>query len=120
MARILIVEDEYLIAAAAEAALDAAGHRAVVASDGRAALEWLRDNLPDLIVTDYMMPRMDGGKLVAAVRADPRLAHVPIVMVTATPPETIRSKGLDIQMLLSKPVMEAALLRAVETLVGPR
>ena len=118
MASILIVEDEFLIAAAEEAALEAVGHDVTVAVDGRAALAWLQEHTPDLIVTDYMMPRMDGGKLVAAVRADPRLAPIPIIMVTATPRETIGSKGIDVQLLLPKPVMEAALLNAVSRLLA--
>ena len=116
-ASILIVEDEYLIAAAAEAALEAAGYRVAVAGNGRDALDWLADQVPDAIVTDYMMPRLDGGQLVAAIRADARLAAVPVILMTATPVDTIRAKRLDIQMLLSKPVTEPALLLAVATVL---
>src|SRR3990167_8814774 len=56
----------------------------VLASDGVGALEVLQRNpLPDLVVTDVMMPRMDGVALAAKMRADPRLASIPLVMLTA-------------------------------------
>lgn len=119
MARILIVEDEFMIAAAAEAALEAAGHRVAVAVNGRDALAWMAEQVPDLVITDYMMPRLDGGGLVRAMRSDPRLAGVPVILMTATPIDTIQAKGMDIQMLLVKPVREPALLLAVDTLLDP-
>jgi DNA-binding response OmpR family regulator len=117
MARVLIVEDEYLTANAMAAELEAVGHEAVVVADGRQALDWLAGNVPDLIVTDYMMPRLDGAALIRAVRADPRLAAVPVVMATSASTENIRPKGLEVQALLAKPVGRATLLATVRKLL---
>jgi len=117
MAQVLIVEDEFLTASAMAAELQAVGYDTEVAADGRQALDWLADNVPDLIVTDYMMPRLDGAALVRAVRADPRLAGVPVVMATSTPRAAILRKGLELQALLDKPVQRDTLLDTVRALL---
>lgn len=118
MARVLIVEDEFLTASAMAAELQAVGYDTEVAADGRQALDWLADHVPDLIVTDYMMPRLDGAALVRAVRADPRLAAVPVVMATSATRAAIRPKGLDVQALLDKPVQRDTLLKTVRALLA--
>lgn len=118
MARVLIVEDEFLTASAMAAELQAVGYDTEVAADGRQALDWLADHVPDLIVTDYMMPRLDGAALVRAVRADPRLAAVPVVMATSATRAAIRPKGLDVQALLDKPVQRDTLLETVRALLA--
>ena len=118
MARVLIVEDEYLTASAMAAELQAVGYDTQVAADGRLALDWLADHVPDLIVTDYMMPRLDGAALVRAVRADPRLARVPVVMATSATRTAILPKGLEVQALLDKPVQRDTLLDTVRSLLS--
>lgn len=119
MAVILIVDDEALIALAYQNALKDAGHSVLMASDGQRALDLLfdalpADGLPDAIITDYMMPRMDGAELVHAVRGDPRLASVPIIMNTALSPDVIAAKHLPLDAVLYKPVDAGVLLRTVD------
>ncbi len=59
------------------------GHEVVVTSDGQAALEAVIDRRPDLLIADVDMPHLDGLQLCAAIRADPRLAATPVVLITA-------------------------------------
>lgn len=82
-ARVLVVEDDpdvlHMIATMLKSSYDV-----VLATDGIGALDVLKRNpLPDLVVTDVMMPRMDGVTLAATMRAEPRLASIPLVMLTA-------------------------------------
>jgi PAS domain S-box-containing protein len=66
-----------------------------VAPDGAVALEMARVHLPDLVLTDVMMPNLDGYGLLKALRKDPRTAHVPVVMVSARSGEEAAIEGLD-------------------------
>ena len=65
------------------------------AEDGEAALEMIRQELPDLVLSDVMMPRLDGFGLLAAIRAEPRLRDLPVILVSARAGEEARVEGLD-------------------------
>jgi CheY-like chemotaxis protein len=83
---VLIVEDEEPISLALSLIVEDAGYRAVTAAHGRQALELARQRRPDLIITDYMMPYLNGVALMQAVRAEAQ-AHgqsaPPIIMMSA-------------------------------------
>src|SRR5262249_19890492 len=64
------------------------------APDGYVALEAIRANPPDLVLTDVMMPRMSGFELLAALRSDPALAEVPVILLSARAGEESRVEGL--------------------------
>ncbi|WNM23876.1 response regulator [Demequina capsici] len=83
MASILIVDDDPDIALLLEHKLRAGGHQVTVAVDGVAGLEAIQASRPDLVVLDWMMPRMNGLDVCAQVRADPRIATTRILMLTA-------------------------------------
>jgi CheY-like chemotaxis protein len=81
---VLIVDDDEAIRESLELVLQDDNHRTAAAADGRAALEWLRHNRPPcLILLDLMMPIVDGWQVIESLRQDERLAHVPIVVITA-------------------------------------
>jgi CheY-like chemotaxis protein len=82
MAVVLIAEDDQDIAVILARLISRSGHTAVHRPDGRAALDEARTNRPDLLLTDLGMPRMDGLELTRAVRSDPELAEIPIVMLS--------------------------------------
>lgn len=82
MALVLIAEDDQDIAMILARLLKRAGHTAVHAPDGRSALDEAVTIRPDLLLTDLGMPRMDGFELTRAIRADPVLADIPIVMLS--------------------------------------
>lgn len=83
MATVLVVDDLAASREVARAALDQAGHRVIEAADGRNALTLLTEDHPDLVVTDVLMPGMDGYGLVRELRADPATAHIPVLFYTA-------------------------------------
>ena len=64
-------------------------------ADGQAALEAARANPPDLVLSDVMMPRLDGFGLLRELRADPRLSEVPIILLSARAGEESRLEGLE-------------------------
>jgi CheY-like chemotaxis protein len=83
MKTILIAEDEVDIAETLQSYLQWAGFRVLVAFDGRDALHKAIENTPDLILTDMMMPRMDGPELIQALLATPATQHIPIITMSA-------------------------------------
>ncbi|NWB70950.1 response regulator [Pseudomonas sp. G5001] len=82
MTTILVVEDEYLIADILGYALEDEGYMVVKASNGQKALEVLERERPALIITDFMMPVMDGQEFAEAVRALPAVKHLPIILIS--------------------------------------
>jgi two-component system chemotaxis response regulator CheY len=119
----LIVDDHDPSRALYARALHEAGAgRVREAEDAARALALLADEPASLILVDQMMPGMDGMEFVAAVRANPRLAHALIVMISGYAEggfaEAARAAGAD--AVLAKPVTPGAVLRAIEALLGGR
>ncbi len=79
MARILVVDDEPDERFLVGRVLRGEGHEVAVASDGAAALDAVKECPPDLVVTDVMMPVMDGVELIRRLRGDPVTAAIPII-----------------------------------------
>lgn len=102
---ILIVEDAQDIADSMQDLLTAEGYAVTCASTGRKALERLRaqPELPDLILLDLMMPDMDGQTFRAEQRKDPRLARVPVVLMTASGDASALAVELEARAVLRKP-----------------
>jgi two-component system, OmpR family, response regulator VicR len=108
VSRILIVEDEPSIAEMLQLAFEMVDSEVRCASNGKLALAVLDQFTPDLILTDYMMPVMDGCEFVEVIRRSATLRHVRVIVMTAVPEaaarhchqETILAKPVDIEMLL--------------------
>src|SRR4051812_139198 len=83
MAQILVVDDEPASRELLVTLLGYQGHRVLAACDGAEGLTRTRAERPDLIITDILMPELDGYALATHVRADPALAHIPIIFSTA-------------------------------------
>ena len=88
MARILVVEDDIDIAALVAHKLRSAGHDVAQVEDGDAALAAIREQRPDLVVLDWMIPGPDGIAVCETVRAEPELAGTRILMLTAKAQES--------------------------------
>jgi CheY-like chemotaxis protein len=82
VSRILVVDDEPDLRFILRRIFERAGHEVADAGDGAAALECVRGWLPELVVTDMMMPMMNGQELIRRLRADPATAQIPILAVT--------------------------------------
>ena len=80
---ILIVEDEAIQRRQIEAQLQPLGHRLISAVNGLEALERMEESVPDLVVMDVVMPSMDGFKACELMKANPRTADVPVILITA-------------------------------------
>jgi CheY-like chemotaxis protein len=83
MKTILIAEDEVDIAETLRMYLELVGYRVILAADGRDALGKAIEHTPDLILTDMMMPRMDGPELIQKIRDTSALQHIPIITMSA-------------------------------------
>jgi CheY-like chemotaxis protein len=115
---ILIVEDEYGLAELLRDMLTELGYEVSLAINGRLALEVLREREIDLVLTDAMMPVMDGPELARAMRADDRHRRIPIVMMTSLAAAVPSTPGL-YEAVLGKPFTPDALLKILGTFVGP-
>jgi two-component system, OmpR family, phosphate regulon response regulator PhoB len=94
-ARILIVEDEEPLTLLLRYNLEAAGYAVDSAASGDEAELKLRENAPDLVVLDWMLPGVSGIELCRRLRAQPQTAQLPIIMLTARGEETERVRGLE-------------------------
>ena len=94
-AHILVVEDEPGIQELLRFNLGHHGHEVTLAADAEEASARMRDNVPDLILLDWMLPGASGVDLARRVRADPRLKEVPIIMLTARGDERDKVLGLE-------------------------
>jgi two-component system phosphate regulon response regulator PhoB len=94
-ASILIVEDEDALATLLEYNLGKEGYRASVARDGEEALLRVDENPPDLIILDWMLPKVSGIEVCRRLRQNQKSRAIPIIMLTARGEETDRVRGLD-------------------------
>jgi len=120
MQLILIVEDEYGAAEVMELLLKAQGYRVASASNGNAALALLSGERPAVILSDFMMPFMNGAELGLAIRANPAWSDIPFIFMSGTSEEVVRASFKDYDRFLTKPVPMDLLLATLEDLVGGR
>ena len=94
----------------------------VEADDGAEALEKIRSEMPDIIVTDLMMPRMDGIELIDKVRHDFTMSHIPIVMLTArhSPDDRVKAMEFGADGYITKPFSIELLLARIDNLLTQR
>ena len=102
MKTILVVDDEFDTRSALQMLLELEGFAVVSAQNGEVALKEIAQQRPDIILTDWMMPVMDGLDLCRHIRADPEIQTIPIIMLTAVP-SAVHSKDEVWDSLLSKP-----------------
>lgn len=114
---ILIAEDEYGLAEVLAQLMSDRGHEAQLAVNGAAALERMAERRPDLLLLDLMMPLLDGIGLLRRMRADPRLAPIPVILMTAQPGEIPPDITAIVQGVLPKPFTPDALLGTVDRLL---
>lgn len=102
---ILIVDDELISRSTVEMLLTGEGYRLIFAENGHDALDKANQFIPDLMLLDVIMPDMNGYQVCQQLRANPRLAELPIVMLTALDDRDSRILGLEMGAddFMSKP-----------------
>lgn len=118
---IMVVEDEKDLRESICEELSRSGYSAVGAPHGERALSLLRrgTNIPALVLLDLLMPETDGWEVVAAVKADPLLKKVPIVLMSAIPPKSTTLQAQGVSATLPKPFTMQELLFVVTRFVKP-
>lgn len=94
MATVLIVDDNADMCRVLARLVRASGHAADVALGGQEAIDYMQSHLPDAMILDVMMPRIDGLDVLRAVRANARTAKVPVIMFTAAGEGDLRERAL--------------------------
>jgi chemosensory pili system protein ChpA (sensor histidine kinase/response regulator) len=118
--RILVVDDSVTVRKVTTRLLERNGFEVFTAKDGVDAIATLQDHVPDLMLLDIEMPRMDGFEVASIVRHDSRLKHVPIIMITSRTGDKHRTRAFSIGVdeYLGKPFQEENLLANIEKLLS--
>jgi chemosensory pili system protein ChpA (sensor histidine kinase/response regulator) len=119
---IMVVDDSITMRKVTGRVLERHEFEVSTAKDGVDAVEKLHDRVPDLMLLDIEMPRMDGYELATHMKADPRLRNVPIIMITSRTGDKHRQRAFDIGVdrYLGKPYQEAELLMQINEVLEQR
>lgn len=111
----MVVDDSVTVRKVTSRLLERHGMRVLTARDGVEALQLLAEQQPDVLLVDIEMPRMDGFELVSRLRAEPRLAAIPVIMITSRTGEKHRHRAmaLGVSEFLGKPYQESQLLHLI-------
>jgi DNA-binding response OmpR family regulator len=122
MSLILVVEDDDDIREYLVLRLQRLGHDVVAAADGQSGLELAELRHPDLVVTDWSMPRLTGIELCVALRDQADVSDVPILVITARSSETAaaEARAAGANDLMVKPFIPVELVRRVSALLSPQ
>ena len=123
MATVLVVDDRKASREIARATLDHGGYQVIEASDGHHALQLATSNLPDLVLTDLLMPGMDGYQFVRELRSRPGMARMPVLFYTGNYREDEAhplATAFGVSKILSKDASPPELLDAVAEALGGR
>ena len=116
MKTILIIEDEWSIARLLTDLLEEEGYRVLVATDGAGGLRVIGNARPDMVLSNIMLPGLDGRDVARAVRTDPALRHIPVVLMSAG--AEAGPSGLYTRFV-KKPFNLATILELVDEQIGP-
>jgi CheY-like chemotaxis protein len=114
--RVLLVDDELSSAEVLALVLAGEGYEVTLAADARQALARLDEAAPDLLVTDFMMPGMNGADLARAVRERERFRNIPVLMISGAPQSALKAYGKHYEAFLRKPFGLEQLLEALQQL----
>jgi DNA-binding response OmpR family regulator len=118
--RILVVDDDPTILRLLQINLEMEGHEVLTAEDGHAALATLRQEAPEVVLLDVMMPGLDGWQVCEQIRADATIAATPVVFLSARAQDSDRDRGTEAgaDAYVTKPFDPMALVELVERLAA--
>jgi len=113
---ILVVEDSLTQAEQLKFILEKRDYKVTVANDGVQALEYIKKSMPDLVVTDILMPKMNGYELCERIKEDERLKHIPVILLTSLsdPTDVIQGLKTKADNFITKPYNEKFLLSRIQ------
>jgi len=113
--KILVIEDEEFILEAILEILSAEDFQAIAAENGAIGVQVAREHIPDMIICDILMPKMDGREVLTQLRADPVTANIPFIFITAQADKDSVRKGMELgaDEYVTKPFTHEELLHAV-------
>ena len=116
---VMVVDDSLTVRKITTRHLVKHGMEVLTARDGLDAVEQLREHVPDVMLVDIEMPRMDGYELTARIRSESRLKHIPIIMITSRAGAKHKEKalGLGVNLYMSKPYQEDELVANIERML---
>ena len=116
---VLVMEDEDALATLLQYNLEKEGYRVVVAGDGEEGLVQIDERLPDLVLLDWMLPKVSGIEVCRRIRGRPETRNLPIIMLTARGEETDRVRGLDTgaDYYLTKPFSMTELIARIRAVL---
>jgi len=117
---VLLVEDDPALRRYLEVVLERAGYEVVSAGDGLEAMKFLLGTRIDVIVTDALMPNLDGYELCRFVRNSQHLAHLPIILLSALDPKNTTDESEQVNAFLAKPVSPEVLLTCILELAADK
>jgi chemosensory pili system protein ChpA (sensor histidine kinase/response regulator) len=117
---VLVVDDSITIRKVTTRILERNGYTVATAKDGVDAMSWMAHSVPELVLLDIEMPRMDGYEVATYVRGEERLVNVPIIMITSRTGDKHRERAEDIGVnrYLGKPYQETELMEHIEAVLG--
>jgi len=118
--KILVVDDEIYIVHILDFSLGMEGYEVVTALDGEQALEKLKQEKPDLIVLDIMMPKLDGYEVCKAIKSDPETRQIPVILLSAKGRNVDQKMGFDVGAddYITKPFSPRKLVERINQLLG--
>jgi len=118
--RILIIEDNPSFSRAINHIVEKEGYEVSTASNGMTGLRMAKDNPPDLLILDVMLPGLDGFEICSQLRADESTEKLPIIMLSAKGQEADKTTGLSVgaNEYLTKPIDRALLLEKIASLLA--
>ncbi|MDO4906083.1 MAG: Hpt domain-containing protein [Lautropia sp.] len=121
-ATVMVVDDSVTVRKVTQRLLVREGYNVLLAKDGVDALRQLQDGVPDVMLVDIEMPRMDGFDLTKNIRASAEYQHIPIIMITSRTADKHRNHALSlgVDVFLGKPYSEDELLRQVKSFAAQR
>jgi CheY-like chemotaxis protein len=115
MATLLVIEDEAPLRANIARILSEEGYEVITAVDGNEGMQRVRENRPDLVICDILMPRLDGFGVLATLRSRPETAAIPFIFLTASADKADLARGLKsgANEYVTKPFKITELLAAI-------
>ena len=116
--KILLVDDELDLHRIAKISLEGFGYEVIALTTGEEALDWLEKNIPDLILLDLVLPKIQGEEICQRLKSNDRLKHIPIILYSATCDISAKAKRACADDCMTRPFQSQDLLFKIKKLIG--